>query len=122
MGPDLSAVTAREKWKEPQGPDVEDTAETMSVASLLYVGRKLEGEEGRSVVKIFFKMTLYSWVFGEEEEETHTERKLCLLLLFEELGTVASCLLIQSLTPGSHHLRDGGLQQVQHSKGLCRVH
>lgn len=88
------------------------------------MGRKLEGEEGRSVVKMFFKMTLYSWVFGEEEEETHTEKKkkLCLPLLFEELGTVASCLLIQSLTPGSHRLRDRGLQQVQHSKGLCRVH
>lgn len=40
------------------------------------MGRKLEGEEGRSVVKMFFKMTLYSWVFGEEEEETRTERKL----------------------------------------------
>lgn len=50
----------------------------------------------------------------EEKEETRAGRKLSSLVLFEELGTVASSLLIQSLTPGSQHLRDGGLQPGQH--------
>lgn len=78
----LWAVTAREKWKEPQASWVQmlKTLQKPCLCISTLVGRKLEGEEGRSVVKMFFKTTPYSFLGvrrRHEQKENHV-RWCCL--------------------------------------------